>query len=887
MKIKKKSLLLIAFFVFLGYFYAPKSILAYNEYQKCDKNTSCIVGEFLYDDSYVPIATAECRFTSRYPNGDLFINGELTNSTSDGWYSYIVEATGSAGLYRSQLCCQAGTDYLCLDKSYKIEATTSALTKTDVANAVWDEPRANHTQSGSFGAALQNIVPSASDIALAVWGYSGRTLDNFGTLPSDVWNYTSRTLSSFGSLIANIWGHSDRTLTSGGSGSTTNNYYTTNNNSNNTTNNANSIDTSSLAKKSDLDNLKKEVMYNQSLLEKLANKPIITNFLEEEKDVNLDAKLNQSQLYLTKLFTDSYSLDSKVGMVDVKWKEFDEKKLQLVLKDINKLNTSITESAKKLKGLWNLALADNLAAQTETLRNRTAIIESDIKVEGRSRTVLEDFKSLSFSLDSFINTLGSSSDKAGKETLYSKVNEIKTLADTFDLYSSDVDKLLADWKKVQIADTQKKTDLIADKLAKINKLPRTITVVSSQPDDNLNKKLKNRLLSIKATIFANKTLLAKSTEKPFSSSWLEEGSVIFKTMLTNPSSRISQEVPLKYYLPSEVKKEDVMNVDDGLKIKYDVDKKQLYVEGTFNLGPNESRVVSVRVEDIWNVNENTIESLRRQATDLLKPLEKTSYFGQGVTIKSSIDVILDKILANLKSAVTPENKIKNYYEAQIELKGVEEQIKKLQDLVTQAGSFGSMAGFIGGAQAIAVWGLIIIMVAGFVFLVIYMRMLKGKEALLEQPISKKKKKAKDEVKHDVHHTINRGQMIRFAVIFFVLGSVVSGLTSFAVFKALNSQQTQKTVAAEGNQPRRLAEVNIVSPIPEEKVLGAESATKTITIIDLDGDFLRVRESPEGKVIGKAFSGEEYTFIKEENDWTQIKLEDGSGWISSDFVSQEK
>ena len=153
----------VLFFV-LGLFYAPKLSLAYNEYQKCDKDTACTVGEFLYDDSYVPIASATCRFTSRYPNGDIFINGDTTSSTTDGWYSYQVQATGSAGLYRSQLCCQTGTEYLCLDKSFKIEATASALTKTDVASAVWDESRASHTQSGSFGEALQNIVPSGSDI---------------------------------------------------------------------------------------------------------------------------------------------------------------------------------------------------------------------------------------------------------------------------------------------------------------------------------------------------------------------------------------------------------------------------------------------------------------------------------------------------------------------------------------------------------------------------------------------------------------------------------------------------------------------------------------------------------------------------------------------------
>jgi hypothetical protein len=35
-------------------------------------------------------------------------------------------------------------------------------------------------------------------------------------------------------------------------------------------------------------------------------------------------------------------------------------------------------------------------------------------------------------------------------------------------------------------------------------------------------------------------------------------------------------------------------------------------------------------------------------------------------------------------------------------------------------------GFVGGVQALAVWGLVVILVAGFVFLAIYLRMIAGK-----------------------------------------------------------------------------------------------------------------------------------------------------------------
>lgn len=864
------------------------------EYQQCNQGASCTIGEFLYDDSYVPIATATCNFTSRYPDGSIFINSQTMSVASDGWYSYLVQATGSAGLYRSQVCCTTtNNEYLCLDKSYKVATQSSTLTKTDVADSVWNAQRSSYTASGSFGEALQNIVPSTSDIASAVWGYSGRTLSAFGTLPSDIWSYSTRTLTSFGTLIADLWNHSSRTLTSGG-GSTTNNY-TTNNytNSNNTTTNNNSIDTSTFAKKTDVDSLKNEVLYNQTLLEKLANKPIIENSLEEDKSPDVQAKLEETQAALTTLFVNSYSLDSKLGLIDVKWKDTDSKSLLSQITDLSNMSGLIQSSIQKIKGAWNISLAENLSAQADVIKNRLDIIQNGLTTDGKSRIVYDDVKSLMLTLDGLIQGVGTSNDKSNKQTLFAEVKKIKERADLLDLSIADVDKLLANWNSYQFSDIQKRANYLESNLSKINELPRSNTVFSSVKiaNESLEKQLMNKVLSIKGTIVANKRLLARKSDKPFSSSWLEMGSIIFKILMTNPSSKISQSVPVKYCLPAEVKQENIIQADDRLTVKYDVEKKQLCASGEYSLEPLESKIMQIRVEDVWVITQNQLESLRRQADELTKPLARTSFFGQGVTIKSNIDVALDKLSNNLKSALTPESKIKTYYEAQIEIKAVQDQIKKLQDLVAQAGSAGSLVGFVGGAQAVSVWGLIIIMVAGFVFLVLYMRVLKGKEEQIEEPVSKKKKKIKEIIKPESSHSFGRTQMIRFATIFFLLGSASSLLTSFAFYK-LTGRSTQQ------NKVEAKVEEKIISPIPLDdkkpenkktnvQVLGASEKKQTITIKNLYGDYLKIRSTPNGEMIGKAFSEETYTLVKEEGDWIQIELKDGAGWISKEFTSVSK
>jgi hypothetical protein len=200
-----------------------------------------------------------------------------------------------------------------------------------------------------------------------------------------------------------------------------------------------------------------------------------------------------------------------------------------------------------------------------------------------------------------------------------------------------------------------------------------------------------------------------------------------------------------------------------------------------------------------------------------------------------------------------------------------------------------MAGFVGGAQAVAVWGLIIIMVTGFVFLVIYMRVLQKKETAVEKKAAKKEKKTKKIETVTVHHGLHRGHIVRLAAVFFILGSVVSSFVSFAVFKAMNSR-TLAANAIDNSQSKKEAfkEEKIVSPVPENNVLGEETKVKKeekiVEIVDLGGDFLRVRQSPNGLVVGKVYSGEKYRFIEEKDGWVAIEFEGKTGWIAKEFTS---
>jgi hypothetical protein len=155
----------------------------------------------------------------------------------------------------------------------------------------------------------------------------------------------------------------------------------------------------------------------------------------------------------------------------------------------------------------------------------------------------------------------------------------------------------------------------------------------------------------------NQTLLEKSVNQPIIKTWLEEGSIIFKTMITNPSAT-KQVVPLKFYLPKEAKEKDVMKVDEGVVIKYDTSSESMYIEGNFTLAPKETKIVSVEITDIWKIADTEIDSIKNQAEELTKPLSNTSFFAQGVTLKSDINANLENIKRIQNEAVTPEARTK-------------------------------------------------------------------------------------------------------------------------------------------------------------------------------------------------------------------------------------
>jgi len=833
--IRRQVFVAIAVSALAGALVFPRNTLASaGSPQDCTVSSSCTVGEFLYDDSYVPIITADCSITSRYPDGSLHLNGEVMTKAADGWYYHEFTAPTTTGLYRTQVCCTAGTDYLCLDKSFEVKASSTA--------------------------------PSTGDISSAVWGYSSRTLSNFGDLVSNIWSNVSRSLTSL---------------------------------------NAGDEDTI------DISGIQSTVNENRLLLEQLINAPIIQNFIEEEETPDLGEKLEQTKSVANALYVNNQYLRSKASLLVTKWSRLNERELLSSVMELSAMLGDKGDSDNKdtifgqiswLKEAWGWKATEDIYEQAVAIDSVLTATQYRLGSYGKTNYAYNEIKGLVSSVDGLETLVGDATDSSRQRTLFGKIREVKDLADIFETRKGDIDNVLAKWNSTESSNRVSRINTLYNKIIAINRLPKVNKVLgaSTYKDTSDEKNLKNRLLSLKGLIEANETFLAKKAGSTISNTWLELGSIVFKSLITNPSSLISQTVPLKYYLPPEVREEDIISTDDDLTVKYDAEKDQYYVEGEFTLAAGQTKTVSIQVNDIWVITEENVDSLRNQAEELSRPLEKTSYFAQGVTLKSDIDVSLDKIIDLQSSAVTPEQKIRAYREASIELDAVHAKMDKLQELVAEAGSVGALFGFVGSTQTLAVWGMIIIISGGFVFLAVYMKTLRDKEIAKGKKKKTQPNKMKTKAKKtngEARRRIRRQVAIKLAVLFLLFGTGVATLSAFITGKVITARLVSQQVAENedgldfvlGEQE----EAEVIEPVEEGAEEDATGGEDIVMVEVPVGSSINIREEPSltSIVIMRFKTTQEVIRIGEEEDWVNIAFvneEEGDyteGWVYSEFVTE--
>jgi len=248
-------------------------------------------------------------------------------------------------------------------------------------------------------------------------------------------------------------------------------------------------------------------------------------------------------------------------------------------------------------------------------------------------------------------------------------------------------------------------------------------------------------------------------------------------------------------------------------------------------------------------------------------------------VKSDIELALDKVLRLQKEATTPQGKIRAFRDSKEELKAVASKIETLKTLVASAGSMGTMFGFIGGVQTLGVWGMIIIFIAGVVFLALYLRQISlPPEEKLKLPGFLEK-------------------MMGGKIFVFILVLALSfGLAVFGVSLILKERGLSKKTET----GLIIAPTLTPTPIPEEKnqeieineekqVLGEHTMVgEKKRLIIPTGGVVEIREAPTSlsKILARLGEGEEVEKLGEWENWVKIRWEkEGIGYIEWQFLEK--
>lgn len=836
---------------------------AFASYQNCNPNSTCTIGEFIYDDDYAPLTGAACTLNSKDPNGvDLFVNQALTGQ-SDGWYEYSFSTNSyTTGLYRTQLCCVVTGETMCLDKSFTISDSQST-SPDSIATAVWDAQTSDHDQAGSFGLNLQNAPPTVTQI----WGYTNRTLSSYTDLIDNIWSHSTRSLTSFGSLIVDLWNNGNRSLTSA------------------------TLDSGSLSTSQDVTTAVTSIKGadNKDLSEISQELSLISASL-----LTIDAKI-------TALDTKTNTLLTSTSDILSKWDTYSIVDLISILNTIDaNLGTSsdtctnndtVFGTVQCVRDKWGAQSASQIYLAANSAAATSDLIRSELGFSGKSSTAYDEFVSLKSYVDTLETSIGSQGDDLNQATLFGRMALVRKEIDNLMITDQDIDILLDRWGEYDIQDVLDKITLIVTQVSSSNSvagvdeiLSLTKTISKDQQETNTN--LLNKLLALEALTEVNRVLLEQAVNQPIIKVWLENGSVVFKILITNPSNVSAQTVPVKYYLPKEVSPEDIISVGNDLTAEYDPLEAKMVIQGEFVLPAKASRLFEVELADIWVVTDQEMNSIKSQADTLFKPLESTSYFAQASILYNDIKAHLDKIVLYQQEAITPEARIMAFRQGRVELEAAESKLSDLKSLVSVSAAaqepeatnpslnLGLIGLIITGVlAALSIFGLLISL---------HLQTKKPKPKASQLTAADKPTKTLTLNFSKQKPKTEPGFKYKPAVVFLSVATITALTTSLGALYLLPKNQTSTPETQEESPHLDLAtetQTNV-----EESNLVNEGPL--VEVLDTGLGYLNVRSEPKvgSQLISRVKVGDKLPLldkdINESGDaWIKIQLEDeSSGWV---------
>ena len=155
--------------------------------------------------------------------------------------------------------------------------------------------------------------------------------------------------------------------------------------------------------------------------------------------------------------------------------------------------------------------------------------------------------------------------------------------------------------------------------------------------------------------------------------------------ITNSAEEVSKVVPLKYFLPREISPRHIVN-RGGLEIGYDLQEECFYAcKKEVELEPEETKVFSVEIKDVWEISSIKIKTLKEHTQGLVNLLKGTEFSSTAESLGNKVGSNLEKVEKSRGEKVSADEHISRYRgDIQI-LEKTEKYIAQLEKLVVQSG----------------------------------------------------------------------------------------------------------------------------------------------------------------------------------------------------------
>ena len=179
-----------------------------------------------------------------------------------------------------------------------------------------------------------------------------------------------------------------------------------------------------------------------------------------------------------------------------------------------------------------------------------------------------------------------------------------------------------------------------------------------------------------------------------------QASIVLRLVAVNPSKTQVQRVPIKAYLPKEVKPEDILDKAD-LDAIYDTQQGSYFVYGEYDLKPEEVVEKEIEIRDIWVIPSSEIESLRSEMIKISEVMKNTEFAERVSFLKYSIESKLNQVVESQRnSPPNPARHISDY----------RENIKTIESVKTDLTLARSLLSQVKPVPAMVIWRLIIAIV---------------------------------------------------------------------------------------------------------------------------------------------------------------------------------